>query len=326
MCFGGSSKTTTVQKVPEYIEQGGKDVLARATALADKPFEPFSGQRVADFSADQQTAFQQLRDLIAGAPQVGGEAIQGARDFAAAPAQSLSTERIVDEDGRLGAISDYMNPFVDQALQPALRKIQEQADAQRKRIGAGATSAGAFGDARHGIMEAMLGRDTSMAMGDTASQFYLDAFRDALGLRQGDLSRMTDIDKTNALFAEQGLDRLFQGSGAVLDRAGQDQQQGLQLIQSLLSSGGIQQGADQAELDAAYQEFLRQYGHDFDVVSAMASALSGLPYTRTTTTTQPNNSLMGLLGSGLGAFAGTEAGAGALAAGAQALPAVLAAI
>lgn len=312
MCFG-SSKTTTVQKVPEYIETAGKQVIKQSQALADKPFEAYTGQRVADFSGDQQTAFQQLRDLIAGAPQVGGEAVQGARDFAAAPAQNLTTERIVDENGRLGPIADYMSPFIDQALQPALRRIQEQADAQRKRIGAGATSAGAYGDARHGIMEAMLGRDTSTAMGDTASQFYLDAFRDALGLRQGDLGRMTDIDKTNALFAEQGLDRLFQGSGAVLDRAGQDQQQGLQLIQSLLSSGGIQQGADQAGLDAAFQEFLREYGHDFDVVAAMASALSGVPYTRTQTTTQPNNSLLGTLGSAAGSLLGTEAMGAAIA-------------
>lgn len=307
MCFGGSSKTTTVQKVPKYIEEGGKEVIAKSQALADKPFEAYTGQRVADFTGDQQTAFQQLRDMIAGAPQVGGEAIQGARDFAGAPAQHLTTERIVDEDGRLGAISDYLNPFVDQALQPALRRIQEQADAQRKRIGAGATSAGAFGDARHGIMEAMLGRDTSTAMGDTASQFYLDAFRDALGLRQGDLSRMTELDKTNALFNEQALDRLFQGSGAVLDRAGQDQQQGLRLIESLLSSGTMQQGNEQADLDADFQEFLRRYGHDFDVVSAMASALSGVPFTRTQTTTQPNNSLFGTLGSAAGSLLGTEA-------------------
>lgn len=311
--MGKKSKTTTVQKVPEYIEQGGKEVIAKSQQLADKPFEAYTGERVADFSADQMTAFQQLRDLIAGAPQVGGEAIQGARDFASAPAQSLTTERIVDEDGRLGAISDYMNPFVDQALQPALRAIQEQADAQRKRIGAGATSSGAFGDARHGIMEAMLGRDTSTAMGDTASKFYLDAFRDALGLRQGDLGRMTDVDKTNALFAEQGLDRLFQGSGAVLDRAGQDQQQGLQLIQSLLSSGTMQQGNEQAGLDADFQEFLRKYGHDFDVVGMMASALSGVPYTREQTTTQPNNSALGFLGSGLGSLLGTEAMGSAIA-------------
>lgn len=308
-----NSKTTTVQKVPKYIEEGGKEVIAKSQALADKPFEAYTGQRVADFSGDQQSAFQQLRDLIAGAPQVGGEAIQGARDFAAAPAQHLTTERIVDDDGRLGAIADYMNPFVDQALQPALRAIQEQADAQRKRISGGATSAGAFGDARHGILEAMLGRDTSTAMGDTASRFYLDAFRDALGLRQGDLSRMTDLDKTNALFNEQALDRLLTGSGAVLDRAGQDQRQGLQLIESLLASGGIQQGADQAELDAAYQEFLRNYGHDFDVVAAMASALSGVPYTRTQTTTQPDNSLLGTLGSAAGAFAGSPAGSAAIA-------------
>src|SRR5690606_35357417 len=122
-------------------------------------------------------------DLIANAPQVGAEAIGGAREYAHAPAQELTTERIVDESGRLGAIADYFNPYVEQALQPALRKIQEASDDQRRRSGAGATASGAYGDARHGILESQLYRDTGTAMGDVASEFYLDAFRDALGLR-----------------------------------------------------------------------------------------------------------------------------------------------
>jgi len=314
MCFGGKSKTVTEVKVPAYIEEAGKDVISYARRLRDKPFQPYTGDRVAEFSGDQTSAFQMLRDMIAGAPQVGGEAMSGARAYGTAPAQHLETERIVDENGRLGAISDYMNPYVEQALQPALRKIYEAADAARKRIGAGATSAGAYGDARHGILEANLNRDVATAAGDTAAQFYMDAFREALGLRGQDLARMTDLDKTNALFQEQALERLLKGSGALLDFAGQDQQQQLQAIQALLQSGGLQQAKEQAELDALYQEFLREYGHDFDVLSAMASAISGVPYSRTQVTTQPNNSGFGFLGSALGSLLGTEAVGGAIAA------------
>lgn len=313
MCFG-DSKTTTVQKVPDYIEEGGKEVIRRSQALADKPYESYTGNRVADFSGDQMSAFQQLRDLISNAPQVGGEALAGARTYASAPAQSISTERIVDEGGQLGAIDDYLNPYVENALTPALRRIQEQSDAQRKRIAAGATAGGAFGDARHGILEAQLGRDTSTAMGDTASQFYLDAFERALGARRDDLGRMLDVDKSNAVFSEQALDRGFQGTGALLDRTAQDQQTALERIKALLTTGGMQQGNEQAELDAAFEDFLRKYGHDFDVIGMMASALSGVPYTKTQTTTQPNNSGLGFLGSAAGSLLGTDAMGTAIAA------------
>lgn len=301
------SKTTTKVVLPKWLEEGSKEVIRRSQALADKPFEPYTGDRVAEFSGDQLTAFQRLRDLVANSPIVLPEALEGARRYAEAPARQLTTERIVDEDGRLGAIADYINPYVEHALQPALRKIQEAAEGQRKRIAAGATSAGAYGDARHGILEAQLNRDTSTAMGDVASKFYMDAFSQALGLRGDDLGRMTEIDRINAALEEQALERGLVGSGELIGRSQADQERGLQLIQALLGAGGLQQGNVQAELDAAFEEFLRQYGHDFDIISMMASAISGVPHSKTQVTTQPNNSGLGFLGSALGSLFGTEA-------------------
>lgn len=319
MCFGGSKKTTTKIVLPEHITEASKDVLRRARELADKPFEPYKGDRVADFSGDQIQAFEMLRNLIANAPDVLGESLQGARAYASAPAQHLATERLVDESGRLGAIEDYVNPYVKAALQPTLRAIQDQAAAARKRIASNATSAGAFGDARHGILEARLNQDTATAMGDTASKFYMDAFERAMGRRESDLNRMTEIDKLNAAFVEQALERMFAGSGALLDRASQDQTNQLERIRALLSAGAMQQGLEQAELDAAYEEFLRKYGHDFNLIEMLSSALGGVPYDKTQITKQPNNSLFGTIGSALGSFLGTETGAGAVSAGIGAL-------
>ena len=304
MCGEDEQKQSTTTSVPDYVESGSKLAVNKATDLVKTPYKPYTGDRVADFNADQQSGFDAVRGLVTTNPGA-----VGASQYAAAPAQNISTERVVDESGKLGAISEYFNPYVDQALQPALRKIMEAADAQRKRIGAGATTAGAYGDARHGIMEAELDGNTSQAIGDTASQFFASAFDKAMGLRSDDLNRFMNVDTLNANFAEKGLDRLLTGTG-------EEQTRKLQAIQALLATGALQQGNDQKAMDAQYEEFLREYGHDKDMVALLTQVLGGTPYakTQTTTTTQPDNSLAGLGGAIAGGFAGTEKGAGAIAA------------
>lgn len=299
MCKNTKATDTTKVDVPEYVEAGGQKLINKASGLSDKPFVAYTGDRVADFTPDQMTAFQKLRDIIGSAPNVLGESLQGARDYANAPAQKIGTERIVDEGGQLGAISDYFNPHVDAALQPAIRKIMEAADAQRKQIGASATSSGAFGDARHGVLESVLGRDTSQVIGDTASRFYNDAWNTAMAERTSDLNRFKDTDVTNANYGETALNRQLAGTGAVADRVTSDQEAKLRQIQALLGSGNTQQGNTQAGLDAKYQDFLRSQGWDFSVLEALAGALQAAPYdkTQTTTSKRPDNSGLGLAGS-----------------------------
>ena len=237
------------------MEDASKLLTQKATDFSNTPW---GGQplEIAPFSGDQQSAFQQARDLD----------------------PNISTERVVDEGGKLGAISDYMNPYIDQALQPALRKIQEQADAQRKQVGARATSAGAFGDARHGIAEGEVNKNQSIAIGDTAGQFYKSAFDSVMQQRGADLNRFTDVDKTNF-------------SNAIT------------AIQQLLQTGGQQQGLDQAKNQSQLDDFLRKYGHDQDIMAALATAISGAKYSTTTTSTTPGtNPLYQLGGAAIGAM------------------------
>lgn len=309
MCKTSTTKQQT--QLPDWANQASQIAASKAEELASKPFESYTAPRVADFSSDQSTAFQQLRDLIAGAPQLGPQVLGQITQASTAPKQTVGTERVVDQTGRLGAISDYMNPNVAATLAPTLRTIQEQADAQRKQLGASATMAGAFGDARHGVDEAMLGRNTNLAMSDAAAKAYSDAYNNAMNARSADLARFMQGDTTNAGLAEQALQRLMTG-GLNLETAGTaDQNKGLQLIASLLQTGGQQQGNTQAGLDAAYQEFLRKYGNDFNVVSALSGALRGLPMDTTTTATQPNNSGLAALGSLTGSMLSAPAGSAA---------------
>lgn len=307
--MGKTSKEEKTTEVPGYVTEAGTDLAAKASDLLSKPYEAYTGDRVAGFTADQQSAFQKLRDLISGAPQIGEAAVTSTMNAASAPGQNIQTERIVDEGGKLGAIGDYLNPYQASVVDPALRKIQEQADRQAKNIGSMATSSKAFGDARHGILEAMLGRDTSLATGETTGSLMKQGYDTAMGERTADLNRFKDVDTLNANFNETALNRNIAGNKAAVDVATADQNRLLSQINSLLGAGSQQQANDQAGLDAAYQEFMRRYiGDDQAKIAAAAQAMSGLKgnYSTTETKEKPDNSLLGGLGSAAGSALGSK--------------------
>lgn len=300
MCKESETKQNAVTStaIPSWLEGASKTLTEKAVGAAEKPFEAFTGDRVAGFSPDQLNAFQKLRDFIS-----SGETTDQIRNASNAPAQTVGTERVVDEGGNLGAMKDYFNPYVEGALQPALAKIQEAADARRKQINAGATAARAFGDARHGITESQLDLNTGRAIGETAGNFYSNAFDKTIAARQGDLNRFTDVDKTNAQFGETALNREVSGATTM-------QNQLLAQLQAALGAGGMQQANEQAGLDATFQEFLRKYQHDPQMLQQLSSVLSKLPYSKTqttdATTTQPDNSLLGTAGAVGGAVAASK--------------------
>ena len=131
-------KTSQVkQDVPAWVEDGGKFLVSEAKGLADTPFTPYTGNRVAELTGDQTSAFAKLRDLVNNAPNVGPQANATVAQGAMAPAQTVGpAERVVDEGGRLGAITDYPDPYMTAAagpMQAAIRRIQEQADARPTR-------------------------------------------------------------------------------------------------------------------------------------------------------------------------------------------------
>src|SRR5262245_34342725 len=106
---GGGKKTSrSTQSVeyPDWINNAGQLLVSKGEDLVNRPFESYTGNRVAGFSGDQTNAFQQVRDLIGNAPQIGPEVQDNLRQFASAPAQNVSTERVVDTNGRLGSFGD----------------------------------------------------------------------------------------------------------------------------------------------------------------------------------------------------------------------------
>lgn len=65
---GGSTQSTQTQSLPPWLQGAAQDYLGAAGQVAQLPFQPYNGQRIADLSPTQRYAIQGLGDLAGGTP------------------------------------------------------------------------------------------------------------------------------------------------------------------------------------------------------------------------------------------------------------------
>lgn len=253
LCSSTTSSTTTV---PQYVSDASQEAVSQAENL---PAYNVPALQVAGLTPDQQTAITQAGTLAAN--------------------PNVTTSRVVDQNGPLGATSDYVDPYAAAALDPSNAAISLDAAQQRKALGAAATSAGAFGDARHGVDESQINFNENTAIGNNTKTGMEDAYTNAMSERETDLSRFATVDQNNISNA-------------------------LQATQALLNAGGEEQSTEQAQNLATFNNFLAQYQGNFEVLTALEQAIGGVKDTTTTTNKSDSGAIESLLGAAVGGFTG----------------------
>jgi hypothetical protein len=230
-------KTTTTQttKLPKYLNDITTRLATRGETTSLKPFEAFSGDRIAGLSDDTMAGGDFIRKLMG----------QG-------------NTRVIDNipgatGGAEGSVQDYMNPYLQQILEPMLRQMGEKEGMDRNRLNAEATMAGAFGDSSHGIEASTLRLDSGRERSDMINRVLAQAFDSAMGLREADINRGNQTNQTN--------------------------------LQNLLGFGNMQDVKAQQGADFDFEEFMRQLGGDKESMTWLAQLLSGAPHESTTTGT-----------------------------------------
>jgi hypothetical protein len=271
MCFGGQKTTSVTEvKMPAWMEQGGKDVMAKANEYYAKPYQAYGGQRVADSTPDMEAAFAGLRG-VAGRPDNTAEATDMIRRGSGSAA-----------DG----VANFMNPYLEAVLGPAIRRIQEASAGERKRIGGMANMSGAYGDARHGVLESENAGKTMTAIGDTTGQIGAAGYNTALSASQAD------------------LDRLRAGGADIMSAQTTGTNDIIKRLTALLAGGQMQQAGKQDRLDADYDAFQDKQADPLNKLDMLIRALGGASAGagKTQTEKSPDNSGFSLLGSVLGAM------------------------
>ena len=222
--LGATQETNLAPWVGDYVG----DMLGKTQALAGTGYQAFQGPLSAGTSPLQQQAFT-------AAGQINPQAT-----FDTAAAQQ------------------YMNPFIQTALQPQLDEMRRQAEISRMQTAGRLSKAGAFGGGRQAIMESELLRNLGQQQALTTGKAYETAFDKAMG--QYNRSR----------------------------------EQQLQDVGALAGLGAQERQIEQQGIDQLRGEFEKQRQFPYEQLKFQQAMLAGVPVGSTTVT--PNTSLISNLG------------------------------
>jgi hypothetical protein len=222
-----TSTVTQQATIPEELKPFITDILEKSRAIQERREEegyvPFQGPRLADFTEEQQTAFEGIQGLQG----AGQPFYDRATALTEASAQAPTAQ----------SVSDFSNPFIQNVIDIQKREAQRVGDVERQQIGAQAVEAGGFGGSRHAILEAEQARNLQQQLGDIQTRGSAAAFEDAQARLQQQRER------------ERQAGTQFMGLGTQVPG------QRLREITGLEAVGAQKQSLGQAGIDIAAQEF-----------------------------------------------------------------------
>jgi hypothetical protein len=217
------------------------EMLGKARALADKPFDAYTGPLTAGASGLQDQAFAGYAGLNpnqqTGIASFGGDMTAGQQfgfgDAAGQGYQAGFTPGSYDLSGMQqgtfqntynpeaftgAAAQQYMNPYLQAALEPQLREAKRQAEMQRVADAGRLTRAGAFGGSRQAILESEGARNLGTQLADITGRGYSEAFgqaqrqfnteqQRAMANRDAMMAQFNEQERMRQRIAEVGVDQ-----------------------------------------------------------------------------------------------------------------------
>ena len=235
------------------------EMLGKGQALAEQPWQAYTGPLTAGPSAGQAAAFQGIGSLNVPTDKMG----------AFTPTSFTDT----------GIAQQYMNPFIQTALDPQIAEARRQAEIQRVANAGRLTQAGAYGGSRQAVMEAEADRNLLQNLAGITGQGYQTAY-----------------DKAAAQYnVEQERERATQDA---------INKYGLSSLAAQANLGAKERDIEQQGIAADYKQFREERDFPYKQVQYMQSLLQGLPLaTQSYTYAEPSRvSQIAALGGGASAL------------------------
>lgn len=313
------------------------NMLGQGAALAAQPYQAYQGPLTAGDSALQTQAYGLAGGLqtpasIGQAATTAGTVAQSAgnlnynptaatNQFTAPSTYAPTTTNFTSEQAQ-----QYMNPYLKQSLDPQLAEARRQSQISQQTNNAQATTAGAFGGARQGIMAAEGQRNLGANLANITGQGYNTAYNNAQQQFNADQARkmqeaqfgaqqgMTGAQQTaqygqqaqaqnaqeaqfGANYGLQGLNTQLQAAQAQGQLGVQQNQAGLANLNEIANLGATQQATQQAGVAADQAAFNAERDNPYKMVQYQQSLLQGLPLAaqQYTTTSNPYGAAAGAL-------------------------------
>jgi len=228
-----ATQTGTESSLSNWAGPYVTEMLGRGAALASEPYYAYTGPLTAGPSALQESAFTSAQGLA-------GQTVPSMGTFTPS---SFTAQ---------GAAQQYMNPYIQSALQPQLDELRRQTEISRADQASKLARAGAYGGSRQALADVELTRAMLDKMAGVTGKGYMDAFTQA--------QAQFNQEQTQQQAAQNAANAL-----------------GLAALAREAELGGAQRAIEQEGITADKLQFEEERAYPYKQVQYMQSLLQGLP-------------------------------------------------
>lgn len=283
----GSGQQTSTNKVelPPWLDQAAQDYVSTTSSVANRPYDAYTGQQIAGFSADQSNAFQGVRDLQGAT----GSALTGLAGQAAGYAnyqpQQVQAGSLPQTD-----LSGYMNPYISTVVQNAMQGLDQQRMGAQNQLATQAQAGNAYGGSRYALQAASTDAQAAQAAGTMQAQLYGQGFQNAQQMAMQDLNRGLTAQQSNQQAGLTAANLGLQGLNYAGQMVGNAQNANYKDLAALEGVGTAQQSMNQQYMDLAQQQWQDARNYPLEQLQILQSGLTGTPYGGTTSATTTGGS------------------------------------
>ena len=319
---GGPQQSTSYStNLPEYakpfyeelLKQSGKQIYktdASGAVTGVKEFQPYTGDRLADFTTEQERVRQEALGMTSpGGFQTASGTLGTVGSQAGTAAQTGLTSAMGYTPGTItpqtvqtgtfdqAAAQQYMDPYTQSVVDVEKREAQRQADIQKQAGAMGAINRGTFGGARQALMQSEQDRATQQLLADIQAKGGQRAYEQALAAFQQDQARGLTAQQANqaANLQAQELGQQAQQFGAGLGKdiglaglqtgletakatgalSATEQMANLERLKAQAATAGEKQALEQEQLNLAYQQYQEEQDYQRRLLEYQSNILRG---------------------------------------------------
>lgn len=255
--------TGTEQNLSNWVGPYATQMLGQTAALANTPYQAYTGPLTAGASDLQTQAFNTAANLPGS-------------DMATGFAQQAGASTYTPQSTNFGVAQaqQYMNPYLQASLDPQLAEARRQSDITNQTNNAAMTKAGAFGGGRQAIMTSENQRNLGTNLANITGQGYNTAYTNAMGQFNADQNRQMGENQFGANFGLQGLQAGISGLNTA-------NQMGINNLNTQAGLGATQRGIESEGMAADKAQFEEARKDPYTKLQFQQSMLNGLPITAT---------------------------------------------
>jgi len=221
----------------ELLKQSGKQIYetdASGAVTGVKEFQPYTGERIADFTPEQEAIRQEVLGMTTpGGFQTASGTLGTVGSQAGTAAQTGLTTAMGYTPGTItpqtvqtgtfdqAAAQQYMDPYTQSVVDVEKREAQRQADIARSQAAMGSIGRGTFGGGREALMTGERDRATQQLLADIQAKGGQRAYEQALAAFQQDQARGLTAQQANQA-ANLQAQELGQQAGQFQAQLGRD--------------------------------------------------------------------------------------------------------